>query len=307
MKKNLLVCFFIILLSFPSFNVQRSEGQGTYAGSEACQDCHQDKWESYVRSYHGVKGDPRTPAAKRGCESCHGPAAAHVEAGGGRGVGGIKAMGQTSVLSAEQRSEVCLQCHAKGKVALWSGSSHEARGLSCSSCHSIHAGYPKNLSKPVQQEVCIQCHKTIISQLLRQSHHPIREGKIKCADCHNTHGTIADKLIDAQYVNLKCYECHAEYRGPFLWEHAPVTEDCLTCHTPHGSTHERLLKAKPCYLCQRCHSGSRHPGTLYARSTDQRGESVYRALSNRAFYRACLNCHPQIHGSNHSSGHSLMR
>jgi predicted CXXCH cytochrome family protein len=50
-------------------------------------------------------------------------------------------------------------------------------------------------------------------------------------------------LLEAT-VNDTCYQCHAEKRGPFLWEHAPVREDCTNCHSPHGSTQPSLLKAR---------------------------------------------------------------
>jgi DmsE family decaheme c-type cytochrome len=307
MKRSARVFFALAFAPFLMVSPQRSEGAEGYAGTQACADCHPNKYDGYIHSYHGVKGDHRTPAARNGCETCHGPGQAHVEAGGGRGVGGILVLGPKSPLPPDKKSAFCLQCHTKGKVVLWDGSLHNERGLSCSNCHNIHRANPKFLTKPIQYETCTQCHKDMTAQLRRQSHHPLREGKIQCTNCHNPHGTVADHLIDAQYVNLKCYECHAEWRGPFLWEHPPVVEACLTCHTPHGSVHERLLRAKLPYLCQRCHSGSRHPGTLYARSIDQSGQSVYRVLNNRAFYRGCLNCHSQIHGSNHPSGKTLLR
>ena len=37
----------------------------------------------------------------------------------------------------------------------------------------------------------------------------------------------------------------------------------MTCHEPHGSNHMKMLKVKEPFLCQRCHSETRHPGTLY--------------------------------------------
>ncbi len=43
-------------------------------------------------------------------------------------------------------------------------------------------------------------------------------------------------------MNETCYTCHADKRGPFLWEHQPVNEDCTNCHTPHGSNITPLLK-----------------------------------------------------------------
>ncbi len=37
----------------------------------------------------------------------------------------------------------------------------------------------------------------------------------------------------------------------------------MTCHNPHGSVHNRLLNESAPNLCQDCHDGSRHPGTVY--------------------------------------------
>lgn len=278
-----------------------------YVGSETCKACHEDRFASFQASPHGIKADPRRPAAKQQCETCHGPGEAHVAAGGGKGVGGIIGLSRTSPLPAETKNAQCLQCHAGSTGglrltrALWDGSVHQSRGVSCTNCHTVHA------PKVSQPETCGQCHKNIKAQLLRPSHHPIREGKIQCTDCHNPHGTVADKLITANFVNEKCYECHAEKRGPFLWEHVPSIENCLTCHTPHGSSHEKLLVERRPFLCQTCHSNSRHPGTLYSLRPNQRGLPVYTAQSNRLFYRACSNCHSQIHGSNHPSGKALLR
>lgn len=280
---------------------------GAYVGSEACKACHEDRFASYQANNHGrIKADPRRPAARQECESCHGPGKAHVDAGGGKGTG-IIGLTPQAALPAEVKNAQCLQCHAGStgglrlSRALWKGSAHESRNLSCTNCHTVHE------ARPVQPDACVQCHKQIQSQMYRLSRHPIREGKVQCTDCHNPHGTVTDKLISANSVNEKCFTCHAEKRGPFLWEHPPATENCLTCHTPHGSTHDKLLVAKRPFLCQTCHSNSRHPGTLYGLSPAQRGQSVYSAGSNRLFYRACSNCHSQIHGSNHPSGKSLAR
>jgi len=267
-------------------------------------ECHEEYYESYLKNYHAIKGDPRTPAANHGCESCHGPGAAHAEE---QDKERILSLGQRSPLAPDKKSAACLGCHAKGKIALWRGSEHEGRGVSCSDCHSIHKNQPKPRSAPDQIEVCSRCHASIRADLMRQSHHPIREGKTKCSDCHNPHGTVADKLVDAQEVNQKCFQCHADLRGPFLWDHPPVIEDCVTCHTPHGSPRSPLLKAKMPYLCQRCHSNVGHSSRLQARSSGGAGQTVHRALNNRGFYRACLNCHVSIHGSNHPSGKSLQR
>ena len=101
-------------------------------------------------------------------------------------------------------------------------------------------------------------------------------------------------------VDESCASCHAEKRGPHLWEHAPVANACITCHDPHGTNNDRLLVAKEPFLCQRCHVASRHPATIYDSAQVANG-------SNRVVGRSCVNCHSQIHGSNHPAGNMFLR
>jgi predicted CXXCH cytochrome family protein len=56
----------------------------------------------------------------------------------------------------------------------------------------------------------------------------------------------------------------------FLFEHAPVREDCVSCHEPHGSNHKRLLVNKLPNLCWNCHlTGSGHFGSGDNLSTEK--------------------------------------
>jgi DmsE family decaheme c-type cytochrome len=130
-------------------------------------------------------------------------------------------------------------------------------------------------------------------QISKQSHHPILEGKVKCTDCHDQHGTFGTKMVKASSVNELCYKCHAEKRGPFLWEHPPVAENCSTCHTVHGSNHDKLLISRVPQLCQSCHDAAGHPSSIYSKFNTFQGSSP----SNKMFARSCLNCHSAIHGS----------
>jgi len=284
-----LLAFF--LFSAPPEAMARQEAG--YAGIETCLVCHEGVVEAFKDTRHGKKGFELR--SDRACETCHGPAAAHAEAGGDKTK--IKSV---EALFSEEKSAMCLQCHEKGGKMLWSGSAHESRGLACQTCHSVH--HPKSeksqLSQANETDLCFSCHKQKASQFLKASHHPIREGKVSCSDCHNPHGAQKASLVDADSVAEKCYQCHAEKRGPFLWEHAPVREDCSICHEPHGTNHLKLLKTKEPFLCQRCHSDTRHPGTLYDQT---------QIVSNRLFNRSCVNCHSTIHGSNHPSGKTFLR
>jgi hypothetical protein len=63
---------------------QQAVTAADFAGDDTCLTCHEEKSKGYHGSAHARVADPRTPAAGKGCESCHGPGQAHVEAGGDR-------------------------------------------------------------------------------------------------------------------------------------------------------------------------------------------------------------------------------
>jgi DmsE family decaheme c-type cytochrome len=130
----------------------------------------------------------------------------------------------------------------------------------------------------------------------------LREGKMACTSCHSPHGSTAPAQLVKNTVTETCTSCHAEFRGPFLWEHQPVAEDCGNCHDPHGSAQPALLKIRPPFLCQTCHEGVGHPSIVNTPQGLPGGSPSAYLLGG-----GCLNCHSQIHGSNHPSGRALMR
>lgn len=263
-----------------------------YVGNETCLGCHEGYDEVLATTPHGKAAF--TELSNQGCETCHGPGGDHAD-----DPDVVENRPAVTKLSPTEQSAMCQGCHDGEGQFFWTGGRHEARGLSCISCHSVHS--PKSevaqLKSATTMDQCFTCHSDIRAEIWKTSHHPIREGKISCADCHNPHGTQTDSMITEASINDQCYQCHTEKRGPFLWEHPPVREDCMNCHVPHGSNHLKLQKTSVPYICQQCHSNTRHPGTLYDRTTLADGTRP----SNRDFSRACLNCHAAIHGSNHPS------
>jgi DmsE family decaheme c-type cytochrome len=235
-----------------------------------------------------------------GCENCHGPGQKHVEAGGGKGVGGMITFASNDPTPVGQRNAMCLACHSKGERIFWQGSPHEFRDVACTSCHRVMEDLsPRHqLAKPNQIETCGTCHLQKRAQQMRSSHMPLREGKMTCTSCHNPHGSVTASLLKEISVNDTCFTCHAEKRGPFLWQHAPQNESCMNCHDPHGSNHERMLKVAKPRLCQQCHNERQHPTVPYGRDA---------ASQKFVLGRACLNCHVNIHGSNHPSGFAFTR
>jgi DmsE family decaheme c-type cytochrome len=125
-----------------------------------------------------------------------------------------------------------------------------------------------------------------------------------CSDCHNAHGSTSQASLNKPTLNQTCYSCHTDKRGPVLWEHAPVAEDCGLCHTPHGSPRQALLTKSTPLLCQECHSVSGHPSVARTGAALP-GEGAVGAIFVVA--GSCANCHTQVHGSNHPAGAKLMR
>lgn len=201
--------------------------------------------------------------------------------------------------NSKEKSEKCIECHVEGKMALgkmafWNMSKHNSAGVFCDSCHSAFSTLEKNLIAK-QPDLCYTCHKDIKAQTNKQSHHPIKEGKVSCTDCHDNHGGFGAKMLKTDTVNELCYKCHAEKRGPYMFEHPPVEENCLTCHTTHGSNHNKLLTKKTPNLCQNCHDWTFHPGTAYPSEFGFEGTGSV-SSRNKLIGRACLNCHTNIHG-----------
>ena len=284
--------------------IQSAHAQSASApGPEVCAGCHEAQADSYKKSIHGQKGNLRGPSNAGECSTCHGDATEHVKAGGGRGVGGIKNPGGKSAsMDAEHKNAICLTCHAGGsKRTHWDGSTHQARGNACTSCHTLHQK-DRVLTKLTQPDVCFACHKQQRVDVNRMFRHPILEGKVACSDCHNTHGSIGRALMKRDSVVETCYQCHAEKRGPFVHSHDPVTEDCTICHNPHGTVADSMLKVRPPFLCHQCHSPH---GPLIPSLRGQPGVTTG-AITGKASVlltqgRSCLNCHTQIHGGNNPS------
>jgi DmsE family decaheme c-type cytochrome len=275
-----------------------SQGTPTYMGNANCLGCHDNERHGYELTPHGQAADARTPAAKQGCETCHGPGSRHAE-----DPDNVRVVNNFATMTAAETNATCTTCHNRGEHALWDGSEHERRDVTCTSCHSIHKSKSESgfLKAATETVVCADCHRDKAARVDRSGHMPLREGKMACSTCHNPHGSTNVKLLTrGDSVAELCTTCHADKRGPFLNEHAPSRDGCVTCHDPHGSSNERMLVARPPMLCQRCHVAIRHPSTIY-------DEEIINQSSARIYARSCVTCHATIHGSNHPSGRFFLR
>jgi DmsE family decaheme c-type cytochrome len=183
---------------------------------------------------------------------------------------------------------------------------HDSEGLACSDCHNpMTRTSPTGLLRESSvNRTCFSCHPAQRVEFRKRSHMPLLEGKIHCNDCHEPHGSVTDPLLRTSSTFELCTSCHPDKRGPFIWEHAPVTEDCTICHLPHGSNRASLLTSSPPCLCQQCHAQiglANHPIALMTSDNLASGRNAP-ARDARIIGRGCVTCHAQIHGSNHPSG-----
>jgi DmsE family decaheme c-type cytochrome len=280
----------------------------TYVGSEACYGCH-DILAGDRRNVHMRIASFEVPGGyKTGCEGCHGPGSLHVEGEGDTAK--ILLFGENG-LEADQVAGVCTTCHQIGRQLNWSGSAHAQNDVSCTSCHRIHKNGNAHLLSAREKDVCAACHQDVNAQTYLASHHPLKEGKMGCSDCHNPHGSSSfdrGMLKTDERVNDLCLKCHTRYQGPFVFEHDPVIEDCLICHESHGSVANNLLRQQEPFLCLQCHEahfhGARASNDMEAHgvpggnpSDPSRQIQPVNFGFQKSFFTKCTQCHSQVHGS----------
>jgi DmsE family decaheme c-type cytochrome len=278
-----------------------------------CAACHPREANSIVFTAHGAKNDAQGSM----CQACHGDATEHLKDPAAAKPANL--FNKLHPAAASERSAVCLTCHAGQRhLAFWESGKHAKQDVTCANCHNMH-GTERNPAvapfttsfRPNEADLCGTCHQDKRSQILKPSHHPIIENKMKCSDCHNPHGALTPVMLKQESINAQCTSCHADKRGPYIFSHPPVDENCVTCHNPHGSIHYKLLNEHIPNLCQDCHDWSRHPGSFYAgqggwlcapgdtnAACANNPGAPNPSVSTRLIARSCLNCHNSIHGSN---------
>lgn len=310
-KQIFLTFSFYILLNFQAVEAKPwdnlNQGQvitvledkfenGLYSkkGADTCLVCHKrnSKVMAIFSSPHGSMSD-NSPMIKLQCETCHGPLGKHNR----KGKEPMIDFGPDAVVPSKLQDSICLSCHQDEERQRWHASIHKLEDVACTSCHKVHTTEDPILTNDEENQVCTQCHSKQKMQMHQRSSHPLKWNEILCSDCHSPHGSQTDNELKNISVGENCFECHPDKRGPYLWEHEPVINDCSTCHSPHGSTNDNLLKARPPFLCQQCHNSSLHSSS----------GNVTSSKSLMVSGGSCLNCHAQIHGSNHIQGKALNR
>jgi DmsE family decaheme c-type cytochrome len=257
-----------------------------------CADCHEDQVKGFASNPHARYShrDKAPPAPEDFCATCHGDGTKHSQNDGDihliqtfRGAAG---------------AELCTACHDKADPhgSFATGFHANSAAVNCLSCHSIHKAVPKHehLLAKDPGALCQTCHSGISASLRNKPYtHRLDRGGMTCVDCHDPHDRKGQPVRLTRDGELACLTCHAEKRGPFVFDHVTGSAgDCLSCHQPHGSSNpKQLLWARVDQLCLSCHSQTGGPRTAGGQPPSFHDLTLPR-------YRNCTTCHIAVHGSN---------
>ncbi len=238
---NLKRMMLLVLLWLPAWHLaQAADAQGYSAGGTAqCSGCHDlgdhSPVQFMLQNAHGDKNKPATPMAEKGCESCHGPSAAHTQSPT-RVKPGIS-FGPKWTSSIAEQNAVCESCHQKNVAKGWQQGVHHREHLTCVTCHDLHTD--DKVLIDAQAEVCTVCHKEQKTGI----HHLAQSlDKIPpCAQCHNPHQNPAPQVTLLANRSEGCRGCHdlkamqndakvSEAAKTYHKAMARTDRTCIDCH-----------------------------------------------------------------------------
>ena len=212
-------------------------------------------------------------------------------------------------------AEACVKCHsnvtrgfhdATHAHLTMTGDDGKKKNVSCESCHgpaSLHvkAGTRATIINPkIAPDTCVQCHLNTRAEFSLPHTHPVLAGKLACTQCHNphegeahAHGAGARTLAAASEAT--CAKCHPAQTGPFVFQHEAMREGCASCHAPHGSVNDKMLKSRGTSLCYQCHFQPQASGVQIMHGGVDHSQNVIRGTCWTA------GCHEAVHGSNVNS------
>lgn len=212
-------------------------------------------------------------------------------------------------------AQACAKCHSNitrgfhdathSKLAL-KAEDGTAKNVSCESCHgpaSLHVrvGTRATIINPKNKpDTCLQCHINTRAEFNLPHSHPVLGGKMACSACHNPHESESNpgdagarSLVSTS--NATCAKCHPLQSGPFVFAHEVMREGCVSCHSPHGSVNDKLLRSRGVSLCYQCHFQPQASSVSITHGGVDHSNNVIRGT--------CWSggCHEAIHGSNVNS------
>lgn len=173
------------------------------------------------------------------CQRCHGPGKEHVAAGG-RGQ-----ILNPRKLSAQRKTEVCLQCHLEttsfslpNSIVRFDRSIFSYKPSEPLGNYIQHFDHAPGTGHEDKFEIASSAYRMRQSKCFKLS----RE-KLTCVTCHNPH----ERTVRAK-VDQACQSCHPNFAA--LPNHAQA-KDCASCHMPLRRTEDVVHVAVTDHKVQR--------------------------------------------------------
>ncbi|MHC5113341.1 MAG: cytochrome c3 family protein [Planctomycetota bacterium] len=293
----------------------------------ACHDPHASDHRSLVRTdsiatlcaqCHPAEGHSvaHAPVANGECVSCHDPHESDFPA----------------LLRGGAGNEHCARCHETVLDGLAAAEFvHPPARQDCLACHQAHGSEHPHLLNESIEDACFACHADIEKAIAGvEVPHGAVSTQARCGNCHDAHASPhAGLLKDRQ--DVLCLSCHdravVAQDGRTIPNMAPSVRDraflhgpvrsgeCTACHSVHGGTHARLLRAnftedfyssfdvKHYALCFECHERELVTAERTTALTNFRNGdlNLHYLHVNRQKGRTCRTCH-EMHGSDQPSG-----
>jgi hypothetical protein len=190
-----------------------------------------------------------------GCENCHGPGGAHVQAMSSTPAktGSVDAhIVNPARLTPYLANNICMGCHQNGDArVLKPGKTYRdfRPGQPLDDTLSILMIPPKKESPPTADHV-EHYYSMTLSKCYRAS-----GGRLSCITCHNPHVEPSSEEAPA-WFNAKCLTCHTNQSCKLPLKARVRTKpanNCIACHMPkrdiqvisHSSATNHLILAKP--------------------------------------------------------------
>lgn len=170
---------------------QPAAQESTYAGSQACANCHEEIHTNWTATRHAQAFS--SPIFQR----------------------------DWSQLS---KQTSCLQCHTTGFNA--QNGLFVEEGVACEACHgAFQPGHP-GVQMPIKPnaDLCSTCHKSTTDEWKASVH---AANDVQCQACHNPHS----QTPMADSITALCTNCHKDRGTGFAHStHANAGLECSNCH-----------------------------------------------------------------------------
>jgi Tetratricopeptide repeat len=206
-----------------------------------CIYCHSGRPQP-IASHDGSYRDPAFTQTSIGCENCHGPGAAHVEA---MHKGKIPQNGPDPTivnperLSSQLADDICMSCHQAGDArVLQPGKTYQdfRPGEPLERTVAIFQ-IPPTRDNPPDEDHVQHYYSMSLSKCFLATRNRPAEKQLRCISCHDPHVEPTAAEAPAHF-NSACLTCHTKASctaTPAARQATTPGDNCIGCHMPQRS------------------------------------------------------------------------